>query len=386
MGNFKSAEEIGRKWLRVFVVAAMLSAGFGLIYSGFKDELKTFEIRAEVVKKENLQPDEPAVIYFSGPVRKESVSASLSINPPTEVNLEWSEKNRKLSISPKYNWKNGKTYAIVIERGENFLGMDFKENLSFSVEDFPKVVSISPSKGEKNVLIDIEDPIMISFDKSIKDYNVKVSFSPMGNFSHELNEEKNVLKIMPTESLEYGKRYDVFVVIKHKKSVSEEEFENIFESNFETKKLEIKEWSKDTSVRLFQAKNYTEAMVAEGKYIDINLKSQVMVIFESGQALDSFLISSGRSGMNTPDGNFKIFNKHPRPWSKKYSLFMPYWMAITSTGEFGIHELPEWPGGYKEGANHLGIPVSHGCVRLGIGPAEKVYNWADIGTPVVIHY
>jgi lipoprotein-anchoring transpeptidase ErfK/SrfK len=33
----------------------------------------------------------------------------------------------------------------------------------------------------------------------------------------------------------------------------------------------------------------------------------------------------------------------------------------------------------------LGIPVSHGCVRVGIGPAENVYNFATIGTKVVIH-
>jgi len=50
-----------------------------------------------------------------------------------------------------------------------------------------------------------------------------------------------------------------------------------------------------------------------------------------------------------------------------------------------IHELPYWPGGYREGENHLGIPVSHGCVRLGIGAAAKVYQFAAIGTKVVIH-
>ena len=51
----------------------------------------------------------------------------------------------------------------------------------------------------------------------------------------------------------------------------------------------------------------------------------------------------------------------------------------------GIHELPEWPSGYKEGEAHLGIPVSHGCVRLGVGPAETMYHWAPIGTIVFIH-
>jgi len=63
---------------------------------------------------------------------------------------------------------------------------------------------------------------------------------------------------------------------------------------------------------------------------------------------------------------------------------MPYWMAFTGAGH-GIHELPEWPGGAKEGAGHLGIPVSHGCVRLGVGPAGTIYGWANIGDAVYVH-
>ncbi len=67
--------------------------------------------------------------------------------------------------------------------------------------------------------------------------------------------------------------------------------------------------------------------------------------------------------MDTPVGNFKVIAKAKRPWSKKYGLYMPWFIQFTYDGH-GIHELPEWPGGYKEGASHLGIPVSHGCVRL----------------------
>ena len=88
--------------------------------------------------------------------------------------------------------------------------------------------------------------------------------------------------------------------------------------------------------------------------------------------------------MDTPQGVFKVRAKSSRPWSQKYSLFMPWFIQFTNQGH-GIHELPEWPSGYKEGTNHLGIPVSHGCVRLGIGPARQVYEFADVGIPIVIH-
>lgn len=142
---------------------------------------------------------------------------------------------------------------------------------------------------------------------------------------------------------------------------------------------------KDPKKRLEEAKLYAKPQITEGKYIDISLAHQNMVLFENGKFLDAYLVSSGKRGLDTPTGTFKIENKTPRAWSKKYGLYMPNWMAIEPNGKYGIHELPEWPGGYKEGANHLGVAVSHGCVRLGTGAAKRVYDWADLGTPVIIH-
>jgi len=143
--------------------------------------------------------------------------------------------------------------------------------------------------------------------------------------------------------------------------------------------------SKDHAMLLEEAKMYTQPQITTGKYIDISLKYQNMVIFEDGKPLDAYMVSSGMKGHPTPIGTFKIENKSPRAWSKLYGLWMPYWMAYLPDGEMGLQELPVGPGGHREGAAHLGIPVSHGCVRLGIGPAKRVYDWADLGTPVVIH-
>jgi len=121
----------------------------------------------------------------------------------------------------------------------------------------------------------------------------------------------------------------------------------------------------------------------EGKYIDIDLLGQQLCMIESNNILGCYIVSSGKASMPTPTGTRFIQSKHPKAWSAKYGLYMPFWQSMG--GGYGIHELPEWPSGYKEGENHLGIPVSHGCVRLGVGPAEIVYNWTEIGTPVYIH-
>lgn len=122
-----------------------------------------------------------------------------------------------------------------------------------------------------------------------------------------------------------------------------------------------------------------------GNYIEIDRSTQMLTYYIAGFQQDTFNVSTGRKNYETPAGTFAVQNHHERAWSSKYGLWMPYWMAFTPDGSYGIHELPEWPSGYKEGENHLGIPVSHGCVRLGVGPAEQLYNWASDGTPVLIH-
>jgi len=120
------------------------------------------------------------------------------------------------------------------------------------------------------------------------------------------------------------------------------------------------------------------------KQIEINLKKQELSYFLDGVRIGTFKVSTGKAAMPTPKGNFKIDEKELKAWSKPYGLWMPYWLGL-GQGEFGIHELPIWPNGYREGSNHLGTPVSHGCIRLGIGPAKLIYDWAPIGTPVKIY-
>lgn len=118
------------------------------------------------------------------------------------------------------------------------------------------------------------------------------------------------------------------------------------------------------------------------KKIEIDVAKQRLNYFLGGVKMGEFLVSSGVNN-STPKGQYKIINKITKAWSP-YGLWMPYWMGL-GTGRFGLHELPIWPSGYREGEDHLGTPASHGCIRLGVGPAEFLYNWAEVNTPVNIY-
>ncbi|MDD4902111.1 MAG: L,D-transpeptidase family protein [Patescibacteria group bacterium] len=120
------------------------------------------------------------------------------------------------------------------------------------------------------------------------------------------------------------------------------------------------------------------------KHIEINLAKQELSYFLGKVELGKFIASTGTKAHPTPKGTFAIANKNPKAWSNSAKLWMPYWMGFIGT-QFGIHELPYWPDGRREGEKDLGHPASHGCVRVGRnGEAKTLYNWAEIGTQVII--
>ncbi len=248
----------------------------------------------------------------------------------------------------------------------------------------PKVISVSPEDGAQDVSLDIEDPIIVRFDVSTKDSFVDFRFDPPMDVAYQNNVEKTEFRLLPKESLTLATAYTLGVFVKSR-GADDVSYRQTAKVSFSTPKEKLAPGQQAVADKLSDAKRSTVAQITQGRYIDITLSNQVMVLFEDGKPIDAYLVSSGKRGMDTPKGSFTIRNKSPRAFSKTYGLYMPNWMAIEPTGKFGIHELPEWPSGYKEGASHLGIPVSHGCVRLGVGPARRVFDWTDLGTPVIVH-
>ncbi len=136
-----------------------------------------------------------------------------------------------------------------------------------------------------------------------------------------------------------------------------------------------------------------QAGLFDGKYVYVNLADQKLYRLNGSTVEKVYRVSTGKWSTPTPRGTFTIASKSPRAYSATFGLYMPWWENFLGTsaagedlptGSYGLHELPEWPNGYKEGEGHIGTPVSHGCVRLGVGDAEEIYNWTEIGTPVVI--
>ncbi|NTW15103.1 MAG: L,D-transpeptidase family protein [Candidatus Moranbacteria bacterium] len=377
--------------LRAFSFIFSVVIGLAMAYAsvtGVRFGVQAFGARtvsATTVSSETGDPEQPFLISFSDSVGSSDALSGLSVEPATPFHTEWRDGGKILAVLPETAWESGATYRIGSAGGHVGVRTRVEPfSLGFSVPGYPAVAEVNPSDGASDVLLDIEDPITVRFDRSISDFFADFSITPDIGVTYENDSDKTTFRILPREPLRPDTVYTMTVRVRWRYE-ADDAFREVTRVSFRTPPAKPVSWAQDVSERVSQVRRYAKAPLPMGKVIDIDLSSQVMTIFENGQLLDAYPVSSGKPGMDTPKGEYVIRNKAPRPWSSAYGLYMPYWMALVPDGKFGIHELPEWPGGYKEGAAHLGRPVSHGCVRLGVGPAERVFAWADIGTPVIVH-
>lgn len=125
------------------------------------------------------------------------------------------------------------------------------------------------------------------------------------------------------------------------------------------------------------------------KYIDINISKQRMCAYLSGgnqQACWSITSAATGKGYHTPIGTFLIQRKvyvtsMPNPPSP-YPLNNIHYVSYFTSAGHAIHEA-WWRSSFGGDPTWNG---SHGCVNASLSAAQWIYNWAPIGTPVIIHY
>ena len=119
---------------------------------------------------------------------------------------------------------------------------------------------------------------------------------------------------------------------------------------------------------------WAETVPAEGDAkVVIDLVTQTAYAYRGEVLVGAAAISSAKQGMVTPLGFWKIQEKRMMYRSKKYdNAPMPFMQRID---EYGIA---------LHGGANPGYPASHGCVRMPMKFAEKLFGLTKVGTEVVI--
>jgi hypothetical protein len=105
----------------------------------------------------------------------------------------------------------------------------------------------------------------------------------------------------------------------------------------------------------------------------ISLSDQTAYLYRGDSLMAAAAISTGRDDKPSPTGIFSVLEKKPFYRSKKYDNAPMPWMERIDQYGIALH------GGYNPG-----YPASHGCIRLPLAFAKKLYSVTDVGTPVYI--
>jgi lipoprotein-anchoring transpeptidase ErfK/SrfK len=121
-----------------------------------------------------------------------------------------------------------------------------------------------------------------------------------------------------------------------------------------------------------------EQVRSEGRWIDVDISEQRVTAYDGDQAIQSFIVSTGVAAYPTVIGQFRVYVK--------------YTAADMAGPGYYLPDVPYTMYFYKGYALHgtywhsnFGTPMSHGCVNLRTSEAQWLFNFASVGTLVIVH-
>lgn len=113
-------------------------------------------------------------------------------------------------------------------------------------------------------------------------------------------------------------------------------------------------------------------------WVEIDLSEQHLFAWEGDNQTFATIISTGKAKTPTNTGIYSIQRKYPQDRMRGADYDIP-----------NVPNVLYFDRGYAiHGAfwhNNFGTPVSHGCVNLPVSNAKWLFDWAKIGTPIIIH-
>ena len=132
-----------------------------------------------------------------------------------------------------------------------------------------------------------------------------------------------------------------------------------------------------------------------GKWVDVNLLQQTAVAYEGNTPVHLAIVSSGSPGWTTPVGTHYIERRvadETMTSSSLTSLGLDAQKLAQANYDLTGVLFTQYFDGFGDALHdnywltpsQFGIPHSHGCVGMPKAQAQWFWNWATVGTPVVV--
>ncbi|MFN2462661.1 MAG: L,D-transpeptidase [Candidatus Dormibacteria bacterium] len=159
---------------------------------------------------------------------------------------------------------------------------------------------------------------------------------------------------------------------------------------------DIEQVTRAAATLLVRNDNFHASLAAAmpSKVVAMSLTDQRLWAYENGKVVFSTLITSGRPQLPTDTGPMSVLWKVTpwkmhSPWPRSSQWWYPdttvrkvVW--FTNTGE-GMHDANWEPDSmYGPGSQFNQNIASHGCVHMPGTTVDWMYDWAPVGTPVIV--
>ncbi|MGO9754746.1 MAG: L,D-transpeptidase [Solirubrobacteraceae bacterium] len=119
--------------------------------------------------------------------------------------------------------------------------------------------------------------------------------------------------------------------------------------------------------------------------IEVSIAHREVTVLEDGRALKHFKIAVGRPDAPTPTGVFAVTDR-----LATHDPTGPYGCCILALSAEAPHAIQGWGGGNRIAihstpeTSSIGLPVSHGCMRLTLPEGRWLIDHVPLGTPTII--
>jgi lipoprotein-anchoring transpeptidase ErfK/SrfK len=136
------------------------------------------------------------------------------------------------------------------------------------------------------------------------------------------------------------------------------------------------------------------AAAMPGKVIEVSITDQHLWAYDHGKKVFDTLVTTGRPQLPTDTGPMSVLSKSSpwkmhSPWPRGSQWWYPDTVVrkvlwFTATGE-GLHDAIWEPNSlYGPGSENIQSIASHGCIHLPGTTVDWMYDWAPVGTPVIV--
>ncbi|EJT6475283.1 TPA: L,D-transpeptidase [Clostridium perfringens] len=324
---------------------------------------KTFIKSSEDIITEKLSEIENE--YYSGDISEEEtvedLNGLLSLNTSNEEIL---------------NFKN--TLPLIKDSKDSFdIGISKldEENYLEALNYFKSVHNLSDCKAqaleyEETCLDKIREPILKTIDEYISNekYSKGIEYldSQINSLPDDpkLQEKRDELEKLRLEHLEDYSQKNIDKATARTAPVMEY----------------YKKLNEDT-INQFDITSNTNYLVF------VNIAEQKTYVYEGSKndwTLDkTFTCSTGIEGKETPVGVFTVQNRAPWFFSPKYGQGGKYYVQFM--GNYLFHSIPFDSDKTTVSDPTLGVPSSHGCIRLSVKDSKWLYDNVQNGSKIIIY-